>query len=104
MRPAGPIEVIGMGETSLISFLTDTLYHPELTINQGAVLGILLVLAGKTYCPQYCGGSTDVCILKTDFEFCNWLDAKQIESIEAFLRENQKRRLKTLLSEAEKIL
>jgi len=53
--PAGPVEILGIGETSLVRFLTDSLYREDLTMRQAVALGVFVVAAAKKYCPQYCG-------------------------------------------------
>jgi 20S proteasome alpha/beta subunit len=104
VRPARPVEVVGIGETSLISYLTDTLYSHELTVNQASALGVFFVYAGKKYCPQYCGGATNVCVLRTEYPLYRWLNADEIMNVESILRDKGRLHLKDLLSEAGKIL
>jgi hypothetical protein len=104
VRQAGPVEVVGIGETSLISYLRNTLYDRELTAKQACALGVFFVYAGKTYCPQYCGGATRVCVLQTEYPLQKWLTTQEIGSIESALRNRATVRLKDLLAEASAIL
>ena len=56
VRSAGPAEVVGIGETSLVQFLLDTLYWPDMDVKEGAALAVLAIQMAKKYTPQYCGG------------------------------------------------
>jgi hypothetical protein len=104
VREAGPVEVVGIGETSLISYLREALYSRDLTLNQACALGVFFVHAGKTYCPQYCGGATSVCIFQTEYPLYRWLTSQEIADMESVLRNKGRAHLKDLLSEAGNIL
>jgi 20S proteasome alpha/beta subunit len=104
VREAGPVEVLGIGETSLISYLKDTLYTREFTEKQACALGVFFVYAGKTYCPQYCGGPTRVCVLQTEYPLYKWLSTQEIAGMESVLRNKARAHLKDLLAEIGAIL
>jgi len=63
VQPARPVEILGIGETSLIQYLIDSVYTPDLSLKELSALAVFVVYAAKKYCPQYCGGQTDVCVL-----------------------------------------
>jgi len=63
IRTAGPVEILGIGDTSLVRYLTDSIHSPDLGSLYAVCLAAYVVYAAKKYCPQYCGGLTDVHLL-----------------------------------------
>ncbi|MFZ0821690.1 MAG: hypothetical protein WAM91_16615 [Candidatus Acidiferrales bacterium] len=63
IRTAGPVEILGIGDTSLVRYLTDSIYSPDLGSLYAVCFAAYAVYAAKKYCPQYCGGATDVHVL-----------------------------------------
>lgn len=100
VREADLVEILGIGETSLIRYLTDTLYKNILSVNELAALGIFVVAAGKKYCPQYCGGQIDVSVL-TLKESCYSPSENETAEVEAiFFKGN----LSNLLSQVASVI
>jgi len=53
---------LGVGDSSLISFLSEALYRPELTVQQGIRLAVYLVSKANRYIDK-CGGGPDIATL-----------------------------------------
>jgi hypothetical protein len=105
IQPASSTEILGIGETSLTRYLIDSVYRPEISLDELAALASFIVLGAKTYCPQYCGGQTDICILKkTHFWDDLEIDEKKVSMLESFVKERVPRELRTLIREAAEII
>jgi hypothetical protein len=101
---AGPVEVLGIGEQSLVRFLIDRAQPSKLNMRQAAVLACAVVWAGKEYCPQYCGGLTDVCLLYAGHKEEEWLERDEITEIERIFKENSSADFLRLLDQASKAI
>jgi len=91
VSPARPIEILGIGETSLVRYLTDTLHSRTMDLHHGVAMAAFVVCAAKKYCPQYCGGQTDIVAISiwdgTSIRF----DENQIQTLEdTFMKEGEK--------------
>jgi hypothetical protein len=87
IRLAEPFEVVGIGENSAIRHLQDLFHRPEtMTIEEAAALGVLIIQAGKHFCPQYCGGTTDICALKRGNDDFYSLDEKDVTELENYFK------------------
>lgn len=100
VRSAGPVEVVGIGETSLIQYAIDSIYQPDMSLRQAQVLTAFLVYAGKRFCPQYCGGKTDIHFLKREYPLWDCLTEWEITTLEKFFRNNEKRTLRQFVDQA----
>ena len=69
VHPANNVEILGLGENSLVRYLIDSIYKEDMDISELATLATLIVDVAKKYCPQYCGGQTDVYMLSKKYEF-----------------------------------
>jgi len=104
VQEAKPIEIVGIGEMSLVQYLKDTLYNPSISLRQAVALAIFIVSAGKQYCPQFCGGQTSIEIIKTDYPLWDAPSQKEIESIEEIFKSRSKTHLRALLESAARLL
>jgi len=105
IRAAEPTEVIGVGENSLVQFLLDTLYVPHMSVMQGVALAVLVIQQTKKYCPQYCGGVTDVGYLFYGVPHQYDLTEEEVGDIEDVFTEGIKTEaLSVLINEAEKLI
>ena len=93
----GAFEVLGIGETSLANFLRDTLYRPQMNEEEITTFAALFVHSAKTYCSQYCGGETDIKILKQGSRGIVTVHHERIHSLEAFFRQHTKDYITDLL-------
>lgn len=91
VHPANDTEVLGIGENSLVRYLIDSVYREDMDLNELVSLAVLIVQVAKKYCPQYCGGDTDVYALSKSYEF---LDATPI--VRAEINRLEKRLLEEL--------
>ncbi len=105
VTPAGPVEVFGLGENSLVQFLIDNLHNANSNgMAETVVLATFIAAAAKRYCPQYCGGKTDV------ITFSMWknepllVEARIVEEIEQLFFEGGKQRFKDLMQTATKLV
>lgn len=87
VRPADKVEILGIGETSLVNHLTHA-YRPDFTIKQTTALAAFVVYSAKRYCPQYCGGDTDIYTLFNGEFICQWeiVEKLKIESLERLFK------------------
>jgi 20S proteasome alpha/beta subunit len=69
VHPANNIEILGLGENSAVRYLIDSIYKEDMDISELATLATLVVYVAKKYCPQYCGGQTDVYMISKNYEF-----------------------------------
>jgi 20S proteasome alpha/beta subunit len=69
VHPANDIEIWGIGETSAVRYLIDSIYKKDMDLSELATLAALVVYVAKKYCPQYCGGDTDVYMISKKYEF-----------------------------------
>jgi 20S proteasome alpha/beta subunit len=99
---AGPLEILGIGEMSLVHYLTDSMYRPRMSMQHGAALAIFVVAVAKKYCPQYCSGSTDVSLLCTDRAKPRWgrMSPSTVTELEEFFWKSGCTHLRKLLDEA----
>jgi 20S proteasome alpha/beta subunit len=68
VHTAGPDpEIMGIGELSVVRYLTDSVFKHDLGLPYVAALAVLVVYVAKKYCPQYCSGQTDVFVLPNDY-------------------------------------
>ena len=101
---AQPFEVIGIGEESLVSYIKDRLFRPSLSLQEAASLAVYIIQAGKEYCPQWCGGPTDIEILKPEYPLRIVLTQRKIEELEEAFNAGGKLHLRSLLGEVAGIL
>jgi hypothetical protein len=101
IQKANPVEILGIGETSLARYLIDLAYKSTLDLNQLAALGILVVYGAKKYCPQYCGGKTDVYIAPKNY-FWDGLpvNEERVDEIETMLARSTQEDLVRLIADA----
>jgi hypothetical protein len=99
-----PIEVIGIGEESLVRYIKERLYRPNLSLRKAAALAVYIILVAKEYCPQYCGGPTDIEILRTEYPLRVSPSRQKIEELEGAFEKGGKRHLRALLEEASQLL
>jgi hypothetical protein len=81
---AAPFECVGVGDTSLIRYLADGVFHQlDASRESAMVLAIYMIQMAKRYIPQYCGGETDVWDVSGGF----WreIPASRIQMIEQLL-------------------
>jgi len=105
IQPASSTEILGIGETSLTRYLIDSVFRPDMSLDELAALAAFIVLGAKTYCPQYCGGQTDICILKK-IHLWDDLTVKEVKvlKLEDFIGERVPRELRNLIREAAEIV
>ena len=96
----GTSDIVGIGENSLVGFLMNNLYWPRMSQTQITAFAALLVHEAKTYCPQYCGGATDIKILKRGFRGVETVSSSTISHLESFFRERTTNYLNDLLDGA----
>ena len=96
---AKPCEVIGIGENSLVRFLIRDSYNEAMSYESAVALSALVVYAAKLYCPQYCGGLTDIYALRTAEREVFEVLRDQIEALELFFETAFPLQLNSLLSE-----
>lgn len=101
VQPANLVEILGLGETSLIRYLIDSAYKPSMSIQELSCLAVFMVYEAKKYCPQYCGGQTDVCVLprKSEWNPIRMLENK-INEIENLFATKSPDQIKTLIKDA----
>ena len=105
IQPANSVEILGIGETSLVRYLVDSLFSPAMSLAELTALGIFIILVAKKYCPQYCGGPTDVCVLPKNYAWETVpVEADKITEIENLWGFQAPKQLQALLSEAAGIL
>lgn len=95
---ANPFDCVGIGDTSLVRYISDNLYDPKMSAQSATTLGIYLVQLAKRYMPQYVGGQTDV--LDVAGGFCAEISEREIKSVEEKLDKHAKSHLKKLLERA----
>ena len=100
VQDAKPVEILGIGENSLVRFLTDTLYRPELNLRHGTALAALTLQAAKTYCPQYCNGETDISCAPKGKEYCYDVSKEEIIDMEDIMKLSVRNRLDEALQQA----
>lgn len=84
VRPVSTEEYMGIGDSSVIRFLSDLLAPRKMTIRQGLVIGCYMVAQAKTY-TEGCGGPTQALVM-TDGGKTIFLDMHGLES-RALLRD-----------------
>jgi hypothetical protein len=105
IQAANPTEILGIGETSLIRYLIDSVYRPEISLDELAALAAFIVFGAKTYCPQYCGGLTDICVLRNSHIWDDLeVGEKKVLRLENFVGERVPRELRNLIREAAEII
>jgi hypothetical protein len=105
VQSASPHAVLGIGETSLIRYLIDSVYKPDLDLYQLAALAGFVVYAAKRYCPQYCGGQTDIYMLPKEILWETVpVSEKKINALEAILAQKPPECLAHLINEAAAML
>jgi 20S proteasome alpha/beta subunit len=71
---------LGIGECSLIRFLSDKLYSSQLDTQTGAALGAYLVKKAEQYIDG-CGGPIDVVVLDNSLgDDCEWLPESSVQT------------------------
>ncbi|MGD0324615.1 MAG: hypothetical protein ABSD45_12850 [Terriglobia bacterium] len=63
LYPADTLQLLGLGDSSLLRYLYDTAYPPKMDTRLGARLAIYMVENAKKYI-DHCGGKTDLIIIK----------------------------------------
>jgi 20S proteasome alpha/beta subunit len=104
VRSAKGIEITGLGDISLLRYLSDSLYRPDLPLNEAIALAVLIVSTAKRYCSQYCGGQTNLEILTTEYPLRKWPSQREISNLENFFQTNGERYLRSLLAKAAETL
>jgi hypothetical protein len=104
VRSAEPVELAGIGETSLVRFLTDTLYRPTMNLKQGTALATLVLKLTKTYCPQYCEGQTDIHCLPKGEDWWYDVSGEEINDMEGLFEHSIENRLSEAINQAADIL
>jgi len=99
-----PLDIIGIGENSLMSFISDHLYRDVLDYREAVSLAILLGFEAKRYCPQYCGGLTDVAVLRTTQQPIMVVSEKEVGEVETFFARNLRDPLILSLKESARII
>jgi 20S proteasome alpha/beta subunit len=95
---ANPFDCVGIGDTSLVRYISDNLYDPRISAQNAIALGIYLVQMAKRYMPQYVGGQTDVFDITGGN--CIQINEKEIKSVEDQLDKHAKSCLGKLLERA----
>jgi 20S proteasome alpha/beta subunit len=95
---ANPFDCVGIGDTSLIRYISDNLYDPKMSAQAATALGIYLVHLAGRYMPQYVGGQTDV--LDVAGGSCLEISEREIKAVEEQLDKHAKSHLKKLLERA----
>ncbi len=97
--PASSTEVLGIGETSLVRYLIESVYRPDLSLTQVIALTTIVIYVAKKYCPQYCGGLTDIRVLPKQFDLFNSIevDVRIVDAIEKSFIEKQAKSLLNLI-------
>jgi len=104
VRLAGDTEVVGIGENSLTQFLLDTLYRPTMDEKQGAALAVLIIQLAKKYCPQYCGGMTDVSYFYGVAPYHYDLRDDEVDALERMLPRENQRSLSDIIEQASRLI
>lgn len=100
VRPCKGLEIIGIGEMSLVQYLKDTLYKPDLSLKQAAALATWLIYAAKVYCPQFCGGRTDIEMLTTEYPLRRPLSMTEVRAMENFFSTQSPLQMHSTLNQA----
>jgi len=102
VNQASPCEIVGIGDVSLVRYITDSLYRVGLTLKQGVALAAYVIWAAKKYCPMYCGGDTDIWVLSksTPQSSALWRIIPQaaIRRAEELIESHRKEHLENFLS------
>jgi 20S proteasome alpha/beta subunit len=104
VRAAAGIEIAGIGDISLIRYLSDSLYRPDLPLNEAIALAVLIISTAKEYCSQYCGGQINLETLTTEYPLRKWPSQSDISNLENFFKAQGKRYLRSLLAKGAEIL
>jgi len=81
------------------------LNQPDLDLYQLAALAGFVVYAAKRYCPQYCGGQTDIYMLPKRYSWNTLpVSEEKINALEAILAQKPPECLAGLINEAAAIL
>jgi 20S proteasome alpha/beta subunit len=75
VHDANDIEILGLGENSAVRYLIDSIYRKDMDQSELATLATLIVHVAKKYCPQYCGGETDIHMISKKYELFVGLDS-----------------------------
>jgi hypothetical protein len=102
--PAMAFEVIGTGEESLVSYLKHNLYSSDMSLKEATALAVYIILMGKQYNPQYCGGRTDVEVLTKEYPLRTPVSYAKVEELEEAFKIGGRRHLKALLGEVAGLL
>lgn len=97
---AKPLEIMGIGENSLISFLRDSLYAETMSYEEAVGFAALIVFAAKKYCPQYVGGETDIMALRVGSQSILEPKKEKISAIEELFKEQMFGQFVELLAKA----
>jgi 20S proteasome alpha/beta subunit len=95
---ANPFDCIGIGDTSLVRYVSESLYDREMPIQEAITLGIYLVQLARRYMPQYVGGETD--IIDVCCGFCTDVDRGEIRAVEEKLDQVSAVSLKNMLRDS----
>jgi hypothetical protein len=71
---------------------------------QGAALAVLIIQLAKKYCPQYCGGITDVSYFFDAAPYQYDLRDDEVEALERRLSRETKQALSVVIDEASRQL
>jgi len=102
VRPVQGTEILGSGDLSVVRFILDSTHRPDLTLAQTTALAALTVYLSKQYCPQYCGGDTDIYRVFQGEDICEWDAVKRskIEEIERIFKKSIRHRMLQSVNEA----
>jgi 20S proteasome alpha/beta subunit len=105
IQAANHTEILGIGETSLARYLIDSVYHWKIGLNELAALAAFIVFGAKKYCPQYCGGQTDISILhKNRFWEDVAISDKKVSELEGLIAGKAPQQLQDLIHDAAELL
>ena len=95
LHTAEGCEILGVGDSSLIRFISSNVYSPEITIHEATVLAIYIVRKAKDTL-EYCGGDTNVCTVQDAGEW-NWLIGPEIWEVELLATGQEKSALSEII-------
>lgn len=101
VQRSSEVEILGIGETSLVRYLIDSAYTFDMSLNELSALAAFIVYAAKKYCPQYCNGQTDVCVLPRKFMWDKIpMSEEKINELESFFAAKMPEQIKKIVQEA----
>jgi 20S proteasome alpha/beta subunit len=89
LHAADNFNCLGVGNSPLIRFLSDTLYSPDIDLKTGVALAAYFIRKAEQYI-DWCGGPIDVVTIEDYEDFCQWIPEDEItQKIEQMEKEEK---------------